>query len=68
MCLHNATITSAILRQINQRQHNNQIQRIPKLRSDSTTLRHTPREEETHTFWKANFNGANLKRSLAVMD
>lgn len=29
MCLHNAAITSTILRQINQRQYNSQIQRIP---------------------------------------
>lgn len=68
MCLHNAAITSAIPRQINQRQHNSQIQRIPKLRSGSITCRHTPRERETYIYWKANFNSANLKRSLAVMD
>ena len=35
--VHNAAITSTILRRINQRQHNSQIQRIPKLRSDSVT-------------------------------
>lgn len=50
MCLHNAAITSTIPRQINQRQHNSQIQRIPKLRSGSITLRQTPRERETHTY------------------
>lgn len=68
MCLHNAAITSAIPRQINQRQHNSQIQRIPKLRSGSITPRHTSREGETYIYWKANFNSANLKRSFAVMD
>ena len=68
MRLHNAAITSVIPRQINQRQHNSQIQRIPKLRSDSITLRQMPRERDTHIYRKANFNCANLKMSLAVMD
>lgn len=68
MCLHNVAITSTIPRQINQRQHNSQIQRIPKLRSDSITLRQMPREGDIHIYRKANFNCANLKKALAVMD
>lgn len=39
-----------------------------KLRSDSVNLKHWQRERERHIYTKANFNCANLKMSLVVMD
>lgn len=62
MCFHNAAITSTTLRQINQRQYNSQIQRIPK-----TEVR-LILDTERHIYTKANFNCANVKMSLVVMD
>lgn len=64
MCLHHAAITSTMLRQINQRQYNSQIQRIPNTEVRPVTLRHW----EKHIYTKANYNCANLKMSLVVMD
>lgn len=67
MCLHNAAITSTILRQINQRQYNSQIQRIPnnEVRLSNS---YTDAERERDIYTKAHFNCANLKMSLVVMD